>query len=162
VQCIQYTYDHAKSQQSHYRRLISNPEGIDLEYLKHLFTNGSEHCEECHVVEQKITRRRFCGIISQNRSRMDLKLITTIGADHPQGQGSLESMPCKVQFNFIVPDDLHTTPYIILSSHGRHLHPPPPPSKAPHILMNGVIDVINRLQSPALTLCKTDSKLILD
>jgi hypothetical protein len=75
------------------------------------------------------------------------------GEDHPQGQGSLTSMGCRVEFNFLVPIDLKTTPYVIISSHGRHIHPPPPPSKGPESLMTGIIDIINRLQSPTLTLC---------
>jgi hypothetical protein len=40
-----------------------------------------------------------------------------------------------------------------LSSHGRHTHPPPPPSKVPQQLMSGVLDVLQRLRSPTLNLC---------
>ena len=62
-------------------------------------------------------------------------------------------MHCKVIFNYLVPDDLHKTPYVIFTSHGKHTHPPPPPTKPPAELMMSVINLIQRQQTPTLSLC---------
>jgi hypothetical protein len=85
------------------------------------------------------------GVVSDKICRSTSKVINNV-------------IGCGVEFNFLVPIDLDTTPYVIISSHGRHSHPPPPPRKTPQELMEGVLEVIKRLQSPTLNLCKFLSK----
>ena len=49
---------------------------------------------------------------------------------------------CNVQFRLFRPLDLIACPYIIWTSHGKHLHPPSPPSRTPVELINGLIQTI--------------------
>jgi hypothetical protein len=75
-----------------------------------------------------------------------------IGVDHEQGQGQMKVIPCDVQFNQFIPIDLGSTPYIIWVSHGKHSHPPPPPTKTPEQYLNEILGIIRRINDPSLTL----------
>lgn len=74
-----------------------------------------------------------------------------LGIDHLQGGGKLLQHLCNVQFRLFRPKDLSRCPYIIWTSHGIHSHPPPPPSRTPTELVNGLLQLIHRIQDPALT-----------
>lgn len=75
-----------------------------------------------------------------------------LGIDHFQGPGKITPHLCNVQFRLFRPLDLIACPYIIWTSHGEHLHPPPPPSRTPTELVNGLIQTIQRIQDPSLTI----------
>ncbi|OJJ78603.1 uncharacterized protein ASPGLDRAFT_1510767, partial [Aspergillus glaucus CBS 516.65] len=47
--------------------------------------------------------------------------------------------------------DINECPYILFTSHGIHQHPPPPPSKAPERILQGVKRIIQQIQDPSLT-----------
>lgn len=51
--------------------------------------------------------------------------------------------------------DTETTPWIIITSHGEHSHPPVPTSKTPKSIVNGLIRVIRRINKPRTTLSKS-------
>ena len=72
--------------------------------------------------------------------------------DHPQGQGNLISKACEVEFHMIVPENICNTPYFLVTSCGIHTHPPPPPNKAPKKVVEEIIQLIQRIRGPELTL----------
>lgn len=74
-----------------------------------------------------------------------------LGRDHPQGSGHLQHTPCDVIFSALVPVDMSLCPYILFTSHGVHKHPPPPPSKIPERILQGVKGVIQQMHDPSLT-----------
>lgn len=61
-------------------------------------------------------------------------------------------MNCQVSFRILIPLDLDQCPYAIFLSTGTHCHPPPPPSKAPEVIIDEILDLIKRMQNPELTL----------
>ncbi|KAM0793811.1 hypothetical protein BDR22DRAFT_827483, partial [Usnea florida] len=68
--------------------------------------------------------------------------------------GSIRSIidrPCTVKFYTYIPNDLDQTPWMILSSHGTHLHPPPPPSKTSHQIIQDLTAVVQRHETINLT-----------
>lgn len=71
--------------------------------------------------------------------------------DHPQGSGRLKHTPCDVIFNALIPVDINQCPYILFTSHGVHKHPPPPPTKPPERILQGVKRIIQQIQDPSLT-----------
>lgn len=71
--------------------------------------------------------------------------------DHPQGPGKLEKALCDVQFNAFIPVDTNLCPYLVFISHGVHQHPPPPPTKAPEQILQGVKRIIAEMRDPSLT-----------
>lgn len=54
-------------------------------------------------------------------------------------------------FTALVPVDINECPYILFTSRGIHQHPPPPPSKAPERILQGVKRIIQQIQDPSLT-----------
>jgi len=54
----------------------------------------------------------------------------------------------------MIPADLNACPFYIFTSFGTHLHPPPPPTKAPEDIMSGILKVIQDMREPSLTLSK--------
>jgi hypothetical protein len=77
-----------------------------------------------------------------------------LGVAHPQGFGKLRKVPCQVKFDFIIPEDLDKTPYVLFYSKGIHTHQAPPPIKTPIQILEGLVKVIRRLSSPVMTNCK--------
>lgn len=78
-------------------------------------------------------------------------LIIIPGVDHPQGQGQIWIQSCEVIFNVFVPKDMDITPYIIWISHGRHSHPPPPPTRSPQQYVTEILSILRRINDPSLT-----------
>lgn len=76
---------------------------------------------------------------------------TTLGVDHPQGAGAMVKKDCNVIFTWICPLDLSATPYVLLTSHGTHNHPLPPPNKLPVDIAKELWDLIRRIKEPTLT-----------
>ena len=58
-------------------------------------------------------------------------MLTYLGYNYTQRPGKWVLTPCSIEFNYIWPDNIKDCPYIILTSHGKHMHPPPPPLKVP-------------------------------
>lgn len=56
----------------------------------------------------------------------------------PSGAGKIVRVECKVIWKVYIPYD-PTIPYLLITSHGIHNHPPPPPTKVP-------IDVLVKLR----------------
>lgn len=79
-------------------------------------------------------------------------LIRFLDHDHPQGFGQMVGMPCKVKWNIYIPFNLEQIPYILITSHGIHEHPPPPPRKTPRAIVEGILDVLKRINDPNLTI----------
>ena len=73
---------------------------------------------------------------------------------HPQGQGKLTQQQCGMQFRLWIPIDLVECPYALFYSRGCHSHPPPPPNRAPYLIMGEILNLICRNQTPDLTLSK--------
>jgi hypothetical protein len=120
--------------------------------LKEVLTGTSTRLQYCTIIEQKKTRKKYCG---KNIFRINLEYINNLlGRDHPQGQGQIQQRPCKVVFNIFRPINLQETPYIIWVSSGLHSHPPPPPSRTPDQYLKEILQVIQRIQDPSLTLSK--------
>ena len=63
----------------------------------------------------------------------------------------MKHTPCNVIFTALVPVDIEQCPYILFTSQGVHIHPPPPPSKAPERILQGVKQIIKEIQDPTLT-----------
>jgi hypothetical protein len=59
---------------------------------------------------------------------------------------------CDVEFHIMIPEDIDTTPYILFTSHGMHVHPLPPPNKPPQAIISDVLRVIQRMRDPNLAL----------
>ena len=51
----------------------------------------------------------------------------------------------------MVPVDITRCPYLVFTSHGIHKHPPPPPSKAPERILQGIKKIIQQIRDPTLT-----------
>jgi hypothetical protein len=60
--------------------------------------------------------------------------------------------PCEVTFHILIPQSLEQIPYILLLSYGKHIHPPPPPNVTPKAIADGLIQLLERMQDPTLTL----------
>ncbi|ODM21423.1 hypothetical protein SI65_02267 [Aspergillus cristatus] len=118
----------------HHRGAIQGHTVINLQFLEDLFNKEIiPATEECGVFESLSSRRKYCG------------------RDHPQGSGRLQHTPCDVVFNALVPVDIGQCPYILFTSHGVHKHPPPPPTKAPERILQGVKRIIQQIRDPSLT-----------
>jgi hypothetical protein len=61
---------------------------------------------------------------------------------------------CTVTFDYFIPQDLSTTPWILLVSTGIHTHIPPPPTKQPSWIINKITKIIRQINDPNLTYCK--------
>ncbi len=82
--------------------------------------------------------------------------------DHPQGNGRLVQRQCGVAFDIIIPCDLQDTPYYLFTSHGVHIHPPPPPHKTPEAVTKEIVALIQRMNDPSLTTGKLLWYYVLD
>jgi hypothetical protein len=78
-------------------------------------------------------------------------LTSPIGVDHPQGAGKLVATPCNVVFYLFIPESLIITPYILLTSFGKHSHPPPPPNKPPESIIQEIVELVKYTKDPGLT-----------
>ena len=58
---------------------------------------------------------------------------------------------CEVKWNIYIPIQQENTPCILLTSHGTHLHAPPPPKKTPRALIKGILNVLRKVDDPTLT-----------
>lgn len=129
---------------------IQGHTAIDLQFLEDLFNKEIlPATEECGVFEPLSSRRKYCGKYFLTTLYPVTKKL--LDRDHPQGSGQLKHTPCDVIFNALVPTDIEQCPYIIFTSHGVHKHPPPPPSKAPERILEGVKRIIEQIQDPNLT-----------
>jgi hypothetical protein len=81
---------------------------------------------------------------------------------HPTGRGQIirQPIPCTVEFRTFCPIDTERYPYAIFWSKGQHNHPPPPPTKAPHELIEHISSLLVRLQTPDLTPSKLSIVLL--
>jgi len=84
-----------------------------------------------------------------NAVRPSLKLVynrlLTNFEDYTHVNGGLLTRQlCDVQFHILIPTDQESLPYIALRSIGVHKHPPPPPSKTPHHLVQDLYKLISR------------------
>jgi len=61
---------------------------------------------------------------------------------------------CEVKWNFYIPINLHSIPFILLTSHGTHVHPPPPPKKTPRDIVQGILQILQKINDPNITLSK--------
>lgn len=134
----------------HHRGAIQGHTVINLQFLEDLFNKEIiPATEECGVFESLSSRRKYCG----RYLSAIWQLVTNCfkGRDHPQGSGRLQHTPCDVTFNALVPVDIGQCPYILFTSHGVHKHPPPPPTKAPERILQGVKRIIQQIRDPSLT-----------
>ena len=70
---------------------------------------------------------------------------------HPQGEGYIMHRGCGVKFGLLIPKTLESNSYIILTSHGVHTHPPPPPTVTPQHIREELIDMLGKLKDDDLT-----------
>ncbi|KAF1811308.1 hypothetical protein P152DRAFT_68557 [Eremomyces bilateralis CBS 781.70] len=108
----------------------------EIEFLQTVFNSGVQD-----------TTSEVCTILKQQNSR-----AKTCGVDHTQGQGKLVSLPCQVLFTVFQPLDMDRTPYLVWVSSGTHSHPPPPPTRTPQQYLEQILQVIQRINNPSLTL----------
>ncbi|KAJ5491665.1 hypothetical protein N7539_003232 [Penicillium diatomitis] len=121
---------------NHYHHsLVGKDSSLDIHLLKHLIDHDKPTIfQECGVIKQQSSRQPKCGVI------------------HPQGQGKMQTHDCSVYFCTYMPLDIRTHPYAIFYSRGCHTHPPPPPNRPPWLIMDDILDLICRMQTPDLTL----------
>jgi hypothetical protein len=62
----------------------------------------------------------------------------------------MELITCNVKWNIYIPFNQTLFPYILLTSHGIHTHPPPPPKKTPRAILNGIFNVLQKVDDPGL------------
>ncbi|KAE8376985.1 hypothetical protein BDV26DRAFT_222318 [Aspergillus bertholletiae] len=121
----------------HTSQPIRRDGNIDIPFLKRLFNHEIRtEFEECGAIEHTAQTSRFCHF------------------NHTQGVGRLTVTKCSVKYHWMIPVDLQTCPFYIFTSFGIHTHPPPPPSKAPVAIMEGIFKVIQEMREPSLTLSK--------
>lgn len=87
-----------------------------------------------------------------------LHLITDL-LDTCLPHGDLINQKCQVAFNIIIPENIERCPYFLFTSHGIHMHPPPPPTKTPLILLEDIRRIIHEIRDPDL---RTGTPLLLD
>lgn len=63
----------------------------------------------------------------------------------------MRPLPCSVKWNIYIPFDPIRVPYLLLTSHGTHQHPPPPPRKTPKAIVDGILEVLKKINDPDLT-----------
>lgn len=84
-------------------------------------------------------------------------LLTLLGIDHfPHGAGAIiKSPPCPVRFDFVWPLNMVETPYVLVTSRGKHNHPPPIPDRPPSSVIGCIVRLIRRINDPSITYCKS-------
>ena len=50
----------------------------------------------------------------------------------------------------MIPENLTECPYYLFISSGQHSHPPPPPTKAPLVVLQEIQDIVKKMQNPDL------------
>lgn len=91
-------------------------------------------------------------VSSHNYSCMGSELILDrIGVNHYLGKGQLQRKDCPVRFIFWTPIE-ETTDFILVYSVGQHTHAPPPPTRAPKKILEGLACVLRRMNQRHLTL----------
>ena len=73
--------------------------------------------------------------------------------------GELINAKCNVAFNIMIPEDIQKCPYFLFTSHGIHIHPPPPPTKAPLVILDEIRKIIHEIRDPDMT---TGGQLLFD
>lgn len=66
-------------------------------------------------------------------------------------QGTLLKEKCQVAFNIIIPEDVTACPWFLFASHGIHIHPRPPPTKTPAIILKEIEQIIHDIGDPNMT-----------
>ncbi|KAF2463371.1 uncharacterized protein BDR25DRAFT_245849, partial [Lindgomyces ingoldianus] len=56
-----------------------------------------------------------------------------------------------VKFDIIIPVYVNQCPYYTFTSHGVHMHPPPPPTRTPEALTQEIISLVRRVNDPSMT-----------
>lgn len=51
----------------------------------------------------------------------------------------------------MIPEDIQKCPYFLFTSHGIHIHPPPPPTKAPLVILEEIRKIIHEIRDPDMT-----------
>ncbi|KAL2059279.1 hypothetical protein ABVK25_000571 [Lepraria finkii] len=113
-----------------------NRNEYDFEFLQNRFESqrlSEADTNTCYVVEQTSTRRKHCGV------------------DHLAGPGELFHQSCEVEFDIYIPKDTLDCHYYIFSSRGTHTHPPAPPNRLPLRLWMSLLELIGKINDPALT-----------
>lgn len=70
---------------------------------------------------------------------------------HPKGPGQIKTITCQVKWNFYIPKIRTDNSFILITCHGIHSHPPPPPKRTPVEIINGLIQVLQKINDPSLT-----------
>lgn len=89
-----------------------------------------------------------------NRANHLTTIFIGLSGGHSNGQGVLESIQCSVQFFAFIPLDLDNCPYYLFFSRGTHSHPPPPPTRTPTSIMQGLLSALQSTQNPQITTSK--------
>jgi len=121
-----------------------------------ILNNGAQDAEveSCFTVDSMSRKRQVCGKTSEPTPKRlgNTSELISIDYDHVQGPGKIITMPCSVKWALYLPFDLKRVPYFLLTSHGVHLHPPPPPRKTPEMIIKGILDVLKRINNPDITI----------
>lgn len=51
---------------------------------------------------------------------------------------------CEVRFSKLIPVDIKSCPFVILTSKGIHTHPPPPPNQVPVTIRTRLQELIHQ------------------
>ncbi|KAI0456537.1 hypothetical protein F5B21DRAFT_468085 [Xylaria acuta] len=64
----------------------------------------------------------------------------------------LIQVQCEVMYRFLIPRNHEATPYILVTSHGEHRHPPPPATKTPRSVVDSIIQIVRQINQPSTSL----------
>ncbi|OQD70543.1 hypothetical protein PENANT_c255G11182 [Penicillium antarcticum] len=120
---------------THFTQKVLNNHEFDMVLLEWLF-------RDLVTIEHE-----FCGNIEPNSSRAQFCLT-----NHLRGRGKLNSTDCTVQYHWLVPVDLTTTPFYAFLSRGIHSHPPPPPARPPQAILLDLVTLVRSMNTRSLTL----------
>ena len=127
---------------------------VNFELLNRLFQEGYlGKRQKCFLTFQRKARGGVCGKCIQTASRP--LLMCFIGYPHPQGVGRLRSLTCPNVLDILIPNDLVRCPWAVVYSINAHTHQPPPPHSTPVEIMKGISNLIKKMVSPNLIMCKS-------
>ncbi|GBC31112.2 hypothetical protein GLOIN_2v1866968 [Rhizophagus irregularis DAOM 181602=DAOM 197198] len=111
-----------------FHRFISIKENVDLNLLQQLL-NGLYEGETDEPVNNCYS------VFSNTHPHRSENTIT---------QGKLMKKLCEVRFSKLIPVDIKSCPFVILTSKGIHTHPPPPPNQVPVTIRTRLQELIHQ------------------
>lgn len=158
----------AAERKLHYYKALQTTSNFDVNTAVEFFNELCDRVPVGHTSRSSVIETRLeadpCASITNKMGRMKKCRMRRGGTDsqhctnrfpaHNHLSGIVpgwRAYPCKVRFTVFIPDDLEKAPFIAFTSHGKHVHPPPPATKTPTEVLKELAAVVERAKEPGLT-----------